>query len=149
VTATIEQARDDIHARFKTDWDANPESTGILVLYRDRGGEVPDAQDVNGNPNAYARITVQHVAGIQPTVGSATGQRRFRNDGFVTVQIFTAGGTGEVKSDRLIKVAQDAFRGKRTPQGVIFRDVSVNEIGESGDWFQANVTALFEYDEIV
>lgn len=148
MSATVEVARDEIQTQFRTAWDADVESTGILVLYWDRPGKVPDGVDGDDNPLPYVRVTIQHVAGSQPTVGSANGQRRFRHNGFVTVQIFTPFGTGGLKSDRLVKVVKDAFEGQTTPSNVIFRDVSVNEVGQSGDWFQVNVVALFEYDEV-
>lgn len=148
MSATMEVAKDEMQTQFKTAWDADAESTGILVLYWDRPGEPPDGTDGNGNPLPYARVTIQHVDGFQPTVGSANGKRRFRHSGFITIQIFTAFGTGGLKSDRLVKVVKDAFEGKTTASSVIFRRVSPNEIGQSGAWFQTNVVIFFEYDEV-
>jgi len=46
-------------------------------------------------------------------------------------------------------VARRAFEGVATPRDVLFRAVSVNEVGRSGGWRQVNVAAEFEYDEIV
>lgn len=148
MSATIEVAKNEMQSQFRTAWDADAESTGILVLYWDRPGKPPDGVDGDGNPLPYARVTIQHIDGFQPTVGSANGRRRFTHTGFLTIQIFTPFGTGELKSDRLIKVVKDALEGKTTTSGVIFRRVRVNEVGQSGDWFQANVIATFEYDEV-
>ena len=148
MSATMEVAKDEMQAQFRTAWDLDAESTGILVLYWNRPGEPPDGLDADGNPLPYARVTIQHVDGLQPTVGSANGTRRFRHSGILTVQVFTAFGTGGLKSDRLVKVVKDAFEGKTTASSVIFRRVAVSEIGHDGDWFQVNVVIHFEYDEV-
>jgi hypothetical protein len=65
------------------------------------------------------------------------------------VQIFTFYGKGGSLSDDLATIAKNAFEGVTTSPGrVIFRDVRSQEIGQEGQWFQTNVLADFEYDEI-
>lgn len=144
MTATRTQARDEILDQFKTVWDADPESTGVLVRYPDKPSDPPSTQV------PWARVTVQHnPTGGQVTLSGATGSRRFRRFGLVTIQIFTIFGEGLVKADELARVAQGAFEGVRTsPGGVIFRAVNAVEIGKSKEWFQTNVLAQFEYDEV-
>ena len=142
MSATVEQARNEIISTFKTAWDAGAESTGLNVLYWDTEGEVPDS-------GAYARVTVRHATGEQTTVGSAAGKRRYERAGTVTVQIFTEHNEGGTLSDKLVNIIENAFRGVTTSPGrVIFRRVRTNEIGQDSQWFQVNVLADFEYDEI-
>lgn len=144
MTATRTQARDEILTQFKTVWDAGPESTGVLVRYPDAPSDPPSTQV------PWVRMTVQHnPTGGQVTLRGAIGERRFRRFGIVTVQVFTIFGEGMVLADRLSEIVQGAFEGVRTsPGGVIFRAVNAVEIGKSKEWFQTNVLAQFEYDEV-
>jgi hypothetical protein len=143
MTVTRTEARDEILAQFKTVWDAGPESTGVLVRYPDAPNDPPSTQV------SWARVTVQHnPTGGQATLSGAQGKRRYRRFGLVTVQIFTIFGQGLVLADRLSETAQVAFEGVSTPGGVIFRSVNAVEIGRSKEWFQTNVVAQFEYDEV-
>ena len=52
-------------------------------------------------------------------------------------------------SDQLATIVKDAFEGVATSPGrVLFRNVRYNEVGQDGQWFQQNVLADFEYDEV-
>lgn len=142
MTATVTQARDEMLTTFRTAWTAGPPSSTLPVLYPDVSQEVPSS-------GAWARVTVKHSYGEQATLSGETGQRRFRHTGIVTVQIFTPTGDGQVLSDQLVAIAKGAFEGVTTSPGrVMFRNVRVNEVGQQGQWFQVNVLADFEYDEV-
>jgi len=143
---TFTDARDEIHTLFKTAWDAGVETTGKTVLYADSKTEVPLTNDVDSNPDLWARIQVQHTGANQGTLG-ATGNRCFNRFGIVTVQVFTPLGTGLSIADNVYTIVVNAYEGKATPGGVWFRNVQLNEIGPSGDWFQGNIIADFEYEE--
>lgn len=146
MTATLTEARDEILTQFKTRWDQPGASQGIPVIYWDSDATAPKP------PNPWARVTVQHSP-VQPgqvTLAGFSGGRRFRRTGICTVQIFTPLGDGLSTADQLATIARSAFEGQTTPSSVIFRAVSVNEVGrDEGGWFQVNVLAQFEYDEIV
>src|SRR3546814_11647631 len=86
---TIEEARDEILEHITTAWNA--QATPPVLLYADRPRDLPaDAPS--------ARITVQHKAFGQPTLGGqpSLGRacRRFRRIAILTVQIFTPFGNG-------------------------------------------------------
>jgi hypothetical protein len=143
VSATLTQARDEIHGQFRTAWIAAGYGTSVPVIYRDAPGLSPPTS------GSWARVTVQHQEGFQATLGGTDGTSRYRRLGVVTVQIFTDYGEGNVDGDTLATVAKNAFEGAVTsPGGVIFRNVRTPEIGQSGQWFQTNVLADFEYDEV-
>lgn len=148
MSLTFEQARDDIHTLFKSAWDAGVETTGKTVMYWDSKQAVPTTNDGDSNPDAWARIIVQHSLSNQASLANRSGQRRFTRMGLVTVQIFTPLGTGLSIADKMYRIVIDAFEGKATSGNVWFRNVRLNEIGPSGSWFQSNVIAEFEYDEI-
>lgn len=141
MSLTIEQARDAILSRFKTVWDADAESAGLPIVWSDAKGDPPET-------GHWARVTVRHVTAGQATLSGETGNRRFRREGIVTAQVFTQFGTGAAKSDRLAKVVMGAFEGYAAPGGVWFRNVRLVEVGQSGNFYQVNVLADFEYDEV-
>lgn len=147
MSLTITEARDEILALLKAAWDAGSPSQGLTLMYPDVKISKPEAAS-NGEAPAWARAQVQHASGSQATLANHEGQSRFRRSGIVTVQIFTPFGTGLVLADQLATIVKNAFEGVQTPSGVIFRDVTPNEIGEDGPWFNVNVLAQFEYDEI-
>ncbi len=142
MTATLIQARDEILTQFKTTWEGDVVSQDLPVLYRDVPQDIPSSGD-------WARVTIQHNFGEQVTLSGETGARRFRQFGIVTVQIFTETGKGMELSDTLAMIAKTAYEGVTTlPGRVEFRRVRVNEVGQDGTWFQQNVLADFEYDEV-
>jgi len=142
MTATLTQARDEILGHFKAAWDADGTASQYPIRYWAVSEEKPTT-------DAWVRITVAHVDGGQATLSGATGQRRFRHFGVVTVQVFTKYGDGLTLNDQLCTVAKNAFEGEVTSPGrVIFRNVRLNEVGQDDQWFQTNVLADFEYDEI-
>lgn len=137
MSLTLAAARDEIHTLFETVWTP----TGIPLHYWDVSSDTP------GDSNAaWAAIRAQWTLGRQR--GLAVGVRRYEREGIVTVQIFTPFGAGMQQSDDLSKIAYDAFEGVDTPNGVWFRSVRVNSIGQMGEWYQVNVIADFFYDEV-
>lgn len=144
MTATRTQARDEILGVFKTAWDADVTSASVQVIY-------PDNPDQPPNDNSpFTRLNIIHSPeGNQVTLQNEIGSRRFRRFGICISQVFTVRGDGLNLSDQLSTIARNAFEGVVTsPGGVIFRNVNAIEVGPSGIWFQVNVIANFEYDEV-
>jgi len=142
MTATLDQARDEVLTVFKTAWELDATSQNIPVLYWDVADDIPDS-------GAWVRISMRHLGGRQATLRGATGERRYRYTGIVTVQVFTPFSEGMVLNDALATIAKNAFEGVTTDPGrVILRNVRINEIGPDGQWFNTNVLADFEYDEV-
>lgn len=138
MTATFEQARDDIFSAFKAAWGV----TTFPVVWPDKPAEKPSGR------TPWARVTIRHAGGFQATLSNINGQRRWRRNGVVIVQVFTPSGEGLSRAYDLAKIACDAFEGVSTPRGVWFRNARINEVGPDGDWQQVNVLADFEYDEV-
>lgn len=147
--ATIESARDEIIGKFLDTWNSDPVSQDVVVFFWDIPNPAPSGEEPNDNPIPWARITVQHLPGQhQATLSGDTGKRRWRRTGIVTVQVFAPYGTGLSIGDKLGMVALRAFEGQSTSSGIWFRDVSFQEVGQDSMWFQSNVSATFEYDEV-
>lgn len=142
MSATTKQARDEILAKFHEAWDADATSSVVPVLYSDVAQDIPDS-------GPWARVTIRHATGNQATLSNGIGQRRFRHEGQVFVQIFTPFNDGMEDADDLAAIAKQAFEGEVTSPGrVIFRRVRINEVGQDGQFFQTNVVTDFEYDHI-
>jgi hypothetical protein len=96
----------------------------------------------------WARVVLRHTSSDQASLSGEVGTRRFQRNGLLTIQIFVPPGKGLAESVDIPKIIQDAYEGVRTTDGVWFKNVTLNEIGPDGDFYQHNVVAAFEYDEI-
>lgn len=143
-------ARREIYDLLKavTDTIADLGTASERVIWDDTRKQIPDGQDP---VLTWARAQVRHVTAEQAgLVDASSGVRRYTNRGIVTVQLFTAGGRdGLTTADPIVSSIKGAFQGVSTPNGVWFRNVRTNEIGNDGSWFQTNILADFEYDEQV
>lgn len=142
MTLTLAQARDEILTKFQAAWLADAASQNLLVVYDDVKKDIDTA-------TSWARVTIRHNTGFQATLSDANNAMRYRNLGLLFVQIFTPLGDGQKLSDQLAGIVKAAFQRGQTPGGCWFRNVRVNEIGPSGAWYQLNVVAEFEYDEVI
>lgn len=132
MSLTVEQARDEMTALFEAAWSPR------AVLWDGVGGKPPNTRV------PWARFTIRHSDG-----GSAAiGNRRFRREGTIFIQLYAPVGDGLSALDPLTKIAMDAYEGQSTAGGAWFRDVRSREIGPDGDWYQVNVLVDFEYHEI-
>lgn len=140
MSATFLEATDDIKKIITDAWKlANPT---FPMVYDDLGEpQIPKTE------KPWCRVTIRHNRGEQETLVNSLGNRLFKRDGLVTVQIFTPRGQGLTRSYELAKVAADAFEGKATPKGVWFRSVRLREVGPDANWYQVNIIADFEYNE--
>ncbi len=148
MTATYEEARDDILKLFKDAWDAavlaNPTTIAPIadVIFDDISQKPTDGE------LAWARVALRHDRGAQGSLADDVGNTRWDRFGTLFVQIFTVVGEGLVLSYQIAKILSDAYEGKTTPLAVWFRNVSIREIGPDGEWFQVNWSVDFEYEEV-
>lgn len=131
------QAIDAIGTLIKTAWDP----TGYKMLWQNVADSIPSSV------SPWARTTIEHVISSQASLTNASSTTRWQREGLITVQVFVPAGKGPVDWAPLVKILMDAFEGKTT-SGIWFRNVRFNEIGPDGDFYQVNVFAEFQYDEI-
>lgn len=142
MSLTRKQAIDEILALFKTAWDTT--GHGARVKYDNVGKtSVPPT-----GQNPWCRVILRHTNSAQASLSGDAGTRRFQRNGILTIQVFEPIGKGLSGSTDLPKIVQDAYEGVETTSGIWFRDVTLKEIGRDGDFYQTNVVAIFEYDEI-
>ncbi len=151
MTATLIEAKDEIYGAFQAVWDAGAAALngGVTppVAYEGRAFTTPSGA-------AWARIRIRHTLGGQATLAGGLGlpsKKRFRKTGIVTVSIFipVEAGGDTLLAEQLASLAKTGFEGQVTASQVWFRDVVAPEVGVDGPWFQQNVLATFEYDELV
>jgi hypothetical protein len=104
---------------------------------------VPDPHFRDGS-DPWCAFDLAFEGGENATIGS----RVFSRSGHLVVRIFVpAGERGLERANELAMVALDAFEGK-TIDGVSFYNVGMKTVGPDGPWFQVNVRADFEFDEV-
>lgn len=140
--------RDEAFNLFLTDWNAKTAIISGTDPYRIEWPGV-DSGSPPSPREAWARVTYRESRSTQTsfTPGAA---KRYTRRGRITVQVFAplAEGKGTTLAETLSIIARDAFEGKQTPSGVWFHAVTSQDIGRSTSWYQFNVVAEFEYDEI-
>lgn len=136
---TQAEATNEIFTLFQDAWKL----TSYPVVY-------PNVQpkiDPRKGSTPWARIHLQHISSDLAGLGSDTA-KRYEETGIITVQTFTKAGKGLTHGQEIAKIVIDAFKGRKTPGGVWFRNVRTNEVGPDGEWYQINVNAEFTYDDI-
>lgn len=140
MTATFQQAQDDMFALINTAWL----TTGYPIIWPNVAADETD----RGTASPWARVTVIHADGSQASLASALGTRRWNRTGNIIVQVFIPVGQGLSEGYTACKILMDALEGASTAHGVWFRRCRVREIGPDGAWYQFNVSAEFTYDEV-
>ena len=135
------QARDEMLGLLEAAWQLDADSTNVVLLFEDDARPRPDS-------GAYAVAAVRFVDVPRVTLGGENGQKRYTSTGLVTVQIRTPQGDGYTLSDKLSRVARDAFRGNRSSGGAVFSRVRIKSEGADGTYMLTNVIVDFEYDEV-
>jgi hypothetical protein len=141
MTATYEEARDDIFAMVKEAWDP----TTYLMAWPD----VPDDSIPPPEDTPWARTTLRHGPGGQRGFGGTS--RRFERTGSLEIQVFTPRGDGLSRAYQLGKILADVLEGGASPRGVWFRNVRLVEVDDpkrEGNFSQVNLIAEFIYDEV-
>lgn len=137
MSATPAEARDEIFAAIA----AAADGLAIPVLWPDKPGEPPAT-------GAWCRAVLQHLSASKATLTDGTGGSRWRRAGTVIVQVFTEAGGGVGAAYDHAHAFLNALEGLSTPRGVILRNVRFSEVGPDGNWYQCNISAEFEYDEV-
>ena len=150
MTLTHDEARNEISAQFNNAWNSNSAAVAGYVPHVEWQGKQPrETPDTN---KIWCRFSIQTVSEEQRTLSYIVvepNQRRYEVSGFIFVQLFcpkSIVNSWEI-GGKLAQVAKEAFRSKRTPGGVLFRNVRINELKPEDLYHRLNVVGEFEYDE--
>lgn len=122
-----------IETRFSTLWAGTP--IGDVVF--DNLPYTP----VQGTP--YVRLSIKPGTSERITIGT----REHRVVGLILVQIFVPTGSGTNAARVLADEAAEIFRDQEF-DGVLCRSPSIQNVGQSGDWAQFNVSVPYKRDEV-
>ncbi len=139
MTATPLQAKDEMLEVFKTAWDADPVSTGLIIKYPDVLGPIPSSND------AWVEVLVQHNVGGEANLQGTGSTRRYRSAGFLLFRIMTPTLEGLDLAGQLAEVTVKAFETAKS-KSVRYFASTPNFVGNDGAWHQTNVVVEFEYD---
>jgi len=132
---STQTARETIYQTFVTDWaNATP------VTFANEDFSPP-------TDTPWVRLAVLHFTGNQETLGEV-GNRRFRREGQISIQVFTPLNDGLRDIDALVQSARQIFEGRTLTGPIWCTDSAVQEIGPSDGWFQFNVDTDFAYEEV-
>lgn len=95
---------------------------------------------------SWMRLSVRHLSGSQRTLGRP-GTRRFRRQGLITGQIFTALGKGMKTGDDIGQTVLDLYEGQSF-DGVDCFNGFVRESAPDDDYLLHIASINFDYDEV-
>lgn len=137
ITGGRTQARDEVFTLIKTMTD----TTAYDVIWQD------DLEDKDVDDVLFI-VAMQHVDGKQAGITQGLGFKKWESRGFITVQIRVPVKKGGLTlADNLTTIAENAFRGQATPNGVWFRDVVGREVPAKDGNSRTEVSAEFIYQE--
>lgn len=139
MTANPLQAKDEMLDVFKTAWDADPISTGLIIKYPDVLGPIPSSD------NAWVEVLVQHNAGGEANLAGSGSTRRYRATGFLLFRIMTPTLEGLDLPSQLSEVIIKAFETAKS-KSVMYASPTPVFVGNDGAWHQTNVAIEFQYD---
>lgn len=140
---TEAEAREALYLAFQTGWTP----TGYGYTFDNEKYSPPTI-------DPWARFVVRTTPGGLDTIGGGVGNRRYLRNAVGITQVFIpaqqgATSPGVAPVDTLSRTVREIFEGNNLLGGrVWFKDVEIAEIGPSGKWFQTNITASFQYEEI-
>lgn len=148
MVADLSTARDEMHRIFDDAWEAGAGAVngGVVPAVKYEG--LPQPKAFPPRDAQWGRMRIRHTLAEQSAMSDTVA--RFEKIGTVTIQIFASLELDEPanRAADLAQIAKGAFEGKKTPSQVWFRNVTVNEIGVDDAWYNINVLADFEYDEL-
>lgn len=147
---TVSQARDYLYELCTITW-----GTRGPIEYVDR----PQPPGINNvippaTPIPWMRLRMVHETGFQATLTDDQGKQRYRRTGTFWAQTFAPLGSSLIVPEEGAMLIETALQKPNKVPGVLseacvlLTNVRLNEVGSDGHWFQFNVVADFEYDEV-
>jgi len=152
MTATPEQARDQITRLVKDVIEAIEEAEDYGILYWPTQQEPPTQKDDDDNPPAWVQVVVRHLPrGGQASLAGDMGQVRVQRGGVAQVSIYYPSKDKEASqnADRIGRKIETGIYFGRTDGNIWFRNIRYLDYGQSGPWIRIDVMADFQYDDIL
>jgi hypothetical protein len=150
-TTTYPAAVDAMFAMVLADWSANAPgivgTTGVPEV-RWQGVENPNSPAVG---TYWLRVTEQIVIESQTSLAGGDGRKRYTSQGVIFSQVFVpvSDPAAYTRGRVLSEMCRNTFR-KREPNDLVwFRNAKITPVGLTTGWYQFNISATFQFDEIV
>lgn len=116
-----------------------PFVTQARIIYPNTATPVPTDGSVS-----WARVTIKHVSGEQRSVPQEN--QHTNSMGTLIIQLFQPSGVGLGSNTSIAPILKSLRRA--AVGSLFFKNVTSEEIGVDGHWFQTNISAIFDYHTI-
>ncbi len=150
---SADQAIDEIFTMLKDAWELDASTTAIPIVWGNVAHDYNGQFDAAGDPIPWLNAQCLHETSTRASLrgqagpGTPAGSRNVE-EGSVITGLHAAEGEGNAAPSALISVAKRAFQGKRSPNGVVFINPQLTDLGRQGTWYLITMTATFRYDLI-
>lgn len=137
---SMAQADREMAELFRQAWEVE---ANLPAVYPNSNAGVPKAE-------TWAHWGISYTGGGQRSFGPK-GRRKFEKTGSVVITVFSPLGKGSSFGRDKAAIALEAYEGKSTPGGVVFRDCRIETEGEgsvdgsNSAWWATVVLAEFNY----
>lgn len=131
--------------------DANTQTAiyGIPIEWPNVEDNVDRNKDAQGNSVLpWARYRFQPATGRQTNIGNLGSVNRYESTGLITLEIRVPAGRGVTLANKLITLAQSAYRGKFTAGGAFFKNIRSRTVGIDGGYYRKDCLVDFQFDEV-
>lgn len=139
----VHGAYNDTMGRVKLKWD----TTGFPIKFPNAPADTALQALIDTGTTPWARVTYLPNLREQSSIAGPTGSKETAQ-GLVIVQVFTPTGDGGLQDRTLTALVETAFVKVSTPNGVWYRKVRTECVGQEGFWWHSNVIAEWSYDEV-
>ena len=120
---------------------------GVVVQLRYGGVSAGDPDD----GTYWARVTRQVVDEAQETLRNGQGQRRFKSEGLVFVQLFAPRGDSKAQDnlDRIAELVRNDFRTYQNAELEFTNAAITDNVQPEPSWQRANVVSNYTYRQFI
>lgn len=137
---TFEEGLTELISYFSTTWNER-----TPVAYPDVKFNIPNPDPVL--KNTWVRMTPKFVAAPQKSIGNP-GANKHERSGLIVFQVFCPEGGAGLEAGKYAGQIVNMYLSK-TVSGVKYFEPVRRDIGNDGKgWYQINVTANFEFEEL-
>lgn len=140
---TLPEAYDDIMSRIKAKLD----TVSLPVSYPDTPVDDATQAAIDSGSLPWARVTFLPNLRSQTSL-AGTGNAKYTAKGVVMVEIYAPSGDGGTLQRALTDLAETAYEGVSTSNGVWYTNVRTEQPRPDGHWTHANVIAEWSYDQV-
>lgn len=150
---SADQAIDDMFKMLRDAWLLDVDTAPIDIVYGNVAHDYHGQFTVAGDPIPWLNAQVLHETSRRASLrgqagpGTPAGSRNVE-EGSIVAALHAPEGEGNAGPAKLISVAMRAFQGKRSPNGVVFIDPQITDLGRQGTWYLITMTTTFRYDLI-